>query len=203
MTPIDDDPILPSVTEILRRASHGDSQAMEQCYLLVQDELHRIAMSRMSDRDHVSLDATMVVNDAWLDLIVDQDIDWESRRQFYRYAAQTVRNLLCDHARRRTTQKRSPGTRHVSLSSIAAPVDPGKTPSQVHANAERDLQLAQAIDRLQHAHPDLAMVVELHHYGGWSLSKIASHILDLDVSTVRRRWNRAKIVLKAYMDGTV
>lgn len=190
------------VTAWLQRAAAGDEEAREHAYVIVRDELRRIAARNMSSADGLSLEATMIVNDAFLKLLDQTAISWESRGHFFAYACHVVRHLLIDHARARLRLRRNPGTKPRSLElaeDVIASVPP---PSSKIQRDEELLHLDQALERLENDHPELAEVVKLHYFGGWSFEQIGRQIIDRHPGTVRRQWGKARTLLHLYLSET-
>lgn len=195
------DDLATQITVLLQQATSGDRDALEKAYALVHDALRRIVRARMSQADQLSLDATMVVNDVWMKLLDRPDISWNDRQHFFRTASRIVRQLLCDHARTRRARKRGGGRVKQSLDDVAEPAAPDlPADGELLLGGEVDiLKLDAAITRLEAAHPDLAEVVELRYFGGFSDDHIGRVILDLNPGTVRRRWSKAKTLLHLYL----
>ena len=145
----------------------------------------------MSHEDGLSLSISEVADDAYLKLVNLREVAWKDRQHFLRYACTIVRQLLTDHARRRLRSKRNSGQRPKALDNVAEP-STRQTPEQV-------LALDEALERLERAHPDLAEVVELQHFGGWTQAEIATEILNVPLITVRRRWTQARTLLHAWL----
>ena len=99
------------VTQLLDAAGRGDSAAQERLWLLVYDELHRVAKGQnVNERAGHSLQTTALVNEAYLRLIGDGDVQWANRRHFFAAAAKAMRRIRIDHARKRDRLKRGGGT---------------------------------------------------------------------------------------------
>lgn len=141
----------------------------------------------------------MIVNDVWLKLIESSEIEWDNREQFFGFAARIVRQLLIDHARTRTRQKRGGKDRPVDIGGVAEPAGNDTSPSENLEKSERLLALNTALDQLEREHPELAQVVELYHFGGWSAEQIGRQILNLHSGTVDRRLSKARTLLHFYM----
>jgi len=177
------------VTLWLLKAAAGDEQARDRAYRLVRERLKQIARKHMSQADFLEFSITTIADDAYLKLINLREVAWQDRLHFLRFACSVVRQLLTDHARRRLRQKRNSGQKPLDLASIAEPVA-ARTPEQT-------LALHEALDRLGESHPELAEVVELQYFGGWTQEEIATEILNLPLATVRRRWTQARTLLHA------
>jgi len=172
----------PSVTALLDNWNRGDQSALEQLLPLVYAELRQIA-SRQLRRERVghTLQPTALVHEAYLRLVDQRNVDWQSRAHFFGVAAQVMRRILVDHARRHKAGKRGEGVR-VSL-------DEAK---EMEAAKEIPiLALDHALDRLEQFDSELAKIVELRAFGGLTIDE-AAHVLNVSPSTAKRDWRTAK-----------
>ncbi len=170
-------------TELLRAWSQGDASALDRLMPLVYNELHRLARHYMrgEPRDH-TLQATSLVNEAYLRLIDVNRIEWRNRAHFLALAAQMMRRILVDSARNRQRQKRGGGAVHVSLDDV--PELPG--------SREHDLvALSDALSALATFDARMSHVVELRFFGGLTVDETA-HVLNISPETVMRDWKTAK-----------
>jgi len=179
----------PDVTTLLRAWSDGDLQARDRLMPLVYAELHRRAAAclRRERRDH-TLQPTALVNEAYLRL-VDQRVVWQNRAQFLALAAQMMRRVLVDYARRRNMAKRSGKWVRVTVAEGAA-----KMPV-------RDVELLDldaALARLATFDPRRSQIAELRFFGGLSLEE-TGHVLGLSIATVERDWQAARAWLYAQL----
>ncbi|MFM9962478.1 MAG: ECF-type sigma factor [Planctomycetaceae bacterium] len=181
------------ITACLRLAANGDEEARNRAYILVREELGRIARSKMSAADQREFSTTMVVNDSYLKLINLREIAWKDRYHFLRFACHVVRQLLTDAARTRNRQKRNSGQQPASFDAIAEPAQP-QAPDHV-------LALHDALNRLELEAPELAEIVELRYYGGWSFAEIADEVLCLPINEVERRWKKARLRLLQHLQA--
>jgi RNA polymerase sigma factor (TIGR02999 family) len=172
-----------SVTALLADWSRGDRGALDQLLPLVYAELRRIA-ARQLRRERVghTLQPTALVHEAYLRLIDQRQVDWHDRAHFFGVAAQIMRRILVDHARRHGAAKRGEGVRCVSVD------DARGVPA---ANEIPILALDHALDRLQKVDAELARIVELRAFGGLTIEE-AAHVLNVSSSTVKRDWRTAK-----------
>ena len=181
----------PSEASLLLRAwSQGDEEALERLTPLVYRELRALAAHRIRrERAGHSLEPTALVNEAFVRLIGQERVAWQNRSHFFAVAAQAMRRVLVDHARRRAAAKRGSDAARVTLdeAEIAAEVDRG---GQVDV-----LELDAALHRLQHLDPRQTRVVELRFFGGLTTNEVAE-ALAVSVSTVEREWRTAKIWLR-------
>jgi len=170
------------VTQILRTGSE-DENAWSQLLPLIYDELHTIARKRMaSERQDHTLQATALVNEAYLRLVADQDMDWKSRRHFFGAAAEAMRRILIDHARKARSQKRGGDRARVTLS-VAGLVD--------DTDPDNILALDEALSTLEKEDPRAAEVARLRYYTGLEVEETAK-ALGVSPRTVMREWAYAR-----------
>ena len=186
-------PVPPAeVTELLRRWSGGDVAARESLVPLVYDELRRLARYYLaSQRSDHTLQSTAIVHEAYLRLAGRDNVHWENRSHFFAVAAQLMRRILVDHARKRNAAKR--GGAHLTLL-----VDETVEPS-----SQRELDLV-ALDDALKALAELderqSRIVELRFFGGLSIDD-TSRILDISPATVKREWSTARAWLHGEISG--
>jgi RNA polymerase sigma factor (TIGR02999 family) len=181
-----------NITQLLTAWSNGDQAALEALTPLVHQELHRLAGAYMAgERPGHLLQATALVNEAYLRLVDWKDVRWQNRAHFFGVAAQIMRRVLVDVARTRDRAKRGRGQIHVSLSeAVGVPAGPGI-----------DLvALDDALNTLEALNQRQSRVVELRFFGGLSLEE-AAHVLDVSVGTVRRDWSLAQAWLFRELSG--
>jgi RNA polymerase sigma factor (TIGR02999 family) len=171
------------VTALLAEWSHGDRSALDRLLPLVYAELRRMATRRLgAERAGHTLQPTALVHEAYLRLVGQRRVDWQDRAHFFGVAAQIMRRILVDHARRRGAGKRGAGVQCVSLD------DAHGVPA---SNEIPILALDHALERLQEIDPDLARVVELRAFGGLTIEE-AAHVLEVSPSTAKREWRTAR-----------
>jgi RNA polymerase sigma-70 factor (ECF subfamily) len=171
------------LTELLLAWRRGDDDALTRLTPLVYDELHRLARAYMSrERPGHPLQATALVNEAYLRLTDSSRVQWQNRAHFLAVAAQLMRRVLVDFARTRQSQKRGRDWRQVTL-------DEGLI---VGGEPNVDLlALDQALGRLGLLDPRKVQVVEMRFFGGLSLEDTAE-VLGVSPDTVGRDWSAAK-----------
>ena len=174
------------VTRLLHDWHDGNKEALDQLIPIVYDEL-RVLAARQLAREwrHNRLETTVVVNEAYLKLFGQRNVDWQNRSHFFAIAAQIMRRILVDHARRELRAKHGRGAVHVELNmaamkSEAAPLD------MIEA-----LALDRALQQLETIDADLARLVELRFYAGLTVEETAA-ALDVSAATVKRDWAVAK-----------
>jgi RNA polymerase sigma factor (TIGR02999 family) len=184
------------VTQLLVAWSHGDRAALEVLTPLIHQELHCLAARHMAgERPGHILQATALVNEAYLRLVDWKDVQWQSRAHFFAVAAQIMRRVLVDVARTRGRAKRGYGQVHVSLSEASEAIGVVETRSLDFVALDDALKSLEGLDERQ------ARVVELRFFGGLSLEETA-HVLDVSVGTVRRDWSLARAWLYRELSGS-
>jgi RNA polymerase sigma-70 factor, ECF subfamily len=179
------------VSTLLRAWSDGDQSALDKLAPIVYDELRRLARHYLSrERTGHSLQATALVNEAYLRLVDYKRMRWENRAHFFAASAQLMRRILVDHARRHNL-KRGGGVQHVALEDTAV-VGGGR--------AENLVVLDDAMQALARIDPRKAQVVELRFFGGMSVEETAE-VLKVSPVTVMRDWNTARAWLHREMGG--
>lgn len=177
------DPDNPDITLWLRRAEGGDRQAEEFVLECLRRELHLIAVRQLrGERNGHSLQATLLVNEAYLRLVRAHDRSWQDRNHFLALAARVMRHFLLDHAKAKLAAKRGGDLVRVELDH--------RIPCASN-NPERFLELHSAIDRLQAMDPRLAKIVEMRYFGGMTEEEIGQE-LDLASRSVRRELKSAR-----------
>ena len=172
-----------SVTALLTDWSRGDPGALDQLLPLVYAELRRIAARQLrGERVNHTLQPTALVNEVYMRLVDQRQVAWQDRAHFLGVAAQTMRRILVDHARRRDAGKRGDGAAAVSIDDAKEIAAGGELPL---------LALEDALARLEALDPGLAKIVELRAFGGLTIDE-AAHVLDVSPSTAKRSWRTAK-----------
>jgi RNA polymerase sigma factor (TIGR02999 family) len=174
------------VTRLLLLWRQGDAAALDALIPLVYDELRRLAEQQLlRERSSHTLQPTALVHEAYLRLVNQSRIDWKNRRHFFAVAAQTMRRLLVDHARRRDAAKRGGEAIRVPLDAES----PASPPAETDVIAlDRALEKLAALDTTQ------AKVVELRYFAGMTLDETAD-VLGASPSTVGRAFRLAKAFL--------
>jgi RNA polymerase sigma factor (TIGR02999 family) len=173
------------VTQLLLAWRNGDAAALEELTPLVYEELRRLARHYMgNERVGHTLQATALVNEAYLRLVDIHKVQWQNRAHFFAMSARLMRRILVDSARSRKYQKRGAGAQKVSLDEGLLVVEPG-----------RDLvALDDALEALAQVDERRSQVVEMRFFGGLSVEETAE-ALGVSVDTVMRDWKLAKVWL--------
>ena len=172
------------VTRILDRAQQGDPKAAEELLPLVYEDLRRVAAARMANASpgH-TLQPTALVHEAWLRLVgKDGEAQFQSRTHFFAAAAEAMRHILIDHARRKQALRHGGGQQRVDADGLelAAP-----------ASADELLAVNDALNRLAMADPAKAELVKLRYFVGMTIQEAAA-ALDISEPTAKRRWSLAR-----------
>ena len=178
------------VTQLLAAWGKGDRSALDKLLPLVHSELRRIAQHQMSqERPGHTLQATALVNEAYLKLTGQQGFDWQNRAHFFAVCAQVMRHILIDHARAHAREKRGGGAVKVSLNDALVVVED---------QTAHFIALDDALRVLERLDPQKGKIVELRYFGGLSIEE-AAEVLNVSPRTVRREWQRAKAWLYRMM----
>jgi RNA polymerase sigma factor (TIGR02999 family) len=182
------------ITRLLQEWQGGDAHALERLIPLVYQELHTLASRYLSRerRDH-TLQTTALVNEAYLRL-VGRDAHWQNRAHFFGVAAQVMRRILVDHARRDGRVKRGGGAPHLALADLDVPS--AATP----VDAVDAYALDQALSRLEALDPDQGRIVELRYFGGMTIEETAT-VMGLSTATIKRDWAVARAWLYRELSG--
>lgn len=180
------------VTQVLQSASSGESQATERLFPLVYDELRRLAAARMAkEAAGHTLQPTALVHEAWLQLVGAGDRNWKNRAHFFGAAADAMRRILIDNARRKSALKHGGGQERVTLEDLEIT---SATPD------EHVLLVDEALLWLEREDPEKARIVSLKFFGGLTNEEVAEN-LNLSLRTVKRHWDIAKIKLFRWIGG--
>lgn len=171
------------ITSLLERARQGDRTVADELMPLVYDELRRLAQHYMAgERPGHTLQATALVNEAYVRLVGSGDASWQNRAHFFAAAAVAIRRILVQHARAAGSQKRG-GDRMRADLDIA-------TLESCSAN-DRVLAVDEALERLARMDPQKARLVELRFFAGMTTEEMAESI-GVSVRTIAREWDLAR-----------
>jgi len=170
-------------TSLLAQFGEGSADAEAQLTPLIYRELRRLAAGYMRrERPNHTLQATALVNEAWMRLIQQPQMTWQSRAHFFGIASKLMRQILVDHARKRSAAKRGVGAKQITLTDNLA-----ATPDELMDV----LVLDDALQRLSTIDARAAQIVEMHFFGGLSFEEMAV-VLDISTRTVKRDWRMAR-----------
>src|SRR5579859_5216800 len=178
------------ITDGSNAVSPSQTQDAEQLLPLVYEELRRLAAAKMANESGTqTLQPTALVHEAWLRLGGSNQGYWQNRGHFFGAAAEAMRRILIERARRRTRLKHGAGKPDVDISRVDLP---GETPD------ERLLALNEALEKLEKQHPEKARVVLLKFFGGLTNAEAAESI-GVTERSVERQWAFAKVWLLRVM----
>jgi RNA polymerase sigma factor (TIGR02999 family) len=181
------DPHGSPVTRVLAKFG-PDGGPTDELIQLVYSELRALARAWIArEPPGQTLPPTALVHEAYLRLVTDPSLRWENRRHFFAAAAEAMRRILIERARRMARHKRGGGQPHVSLDEV---LTPGDAPA-----AEDVLAINLALERLEAIDADMSTVVKLRYFGGLTIDETA-RALDLSPRAVNRSWTAARVWLK-------
>lgn len=179
------------ITHLLARWSKGDNGALDALAPLVQNELRRIAGAYLrNERPGHTLQPTALVNEAWLRLVNQDGVDFENRKRFFGLAAQLMRRILTDYARRVRAEKRGGGV----------PLELPQFVVEQPAGVEEFLALNEALDQLAAVSPRQAQVIELRYFAGLNVDESAQ-LLEISPATISREQRSAEAWLSRAMSA--
>lgn len=179
-----------NITQMLVNWSNGDQTALAQLMPLVYDELRRLAGSYLRQQPyHYTLQPTLLVHEAYLRMVDQQSVNWESRAQFFGLAATLMRRILVDHTREKMAAKRGGGEIRLSLAEV----------DRLKSGEDLDLiALDDALKTLASLNQQHSRIVELRYFGGLTIEETAV-ALDLSHATIERGWKMARAWLRREM----
>ena len=171
------------VTRILNSASNGDARAANELLPLVYEELRKLAAAKMaSENPGHTLQPTALVHEAWLRLAGDANRKWNDRTHFFAAAAEAMRRILVDNARRKRAQRHGGGQQRLELPDLAAPSAP---------NDDQLLVVNDALDKFAALDPQKAELLKLRYFVGMTIEE-TSEALGISKATAKRHWDYAK-----------
>jgi RNA polymerase sigma factor (TIGR02999 family) len=188
MEPLKDNREQPDVTTLLLRVKVGDRSAESDLMPLIYDELRAIARNHMRhERQNHTLQATVLVHEAFLQLAGDSHVEWQNRAHFFALASRAMRRILIDYARAAHAEKRPGAHEQVELESALIFTEERKVDV---------LALNEALERLATWDPRQSQVVEMKFFAGLSFEEIAE-VLNISDRTAKRDWMMARAWLHA------
>jgi RNA polymerase sigma factor (TIGR02999 family) len=182
------------ITQLLLDWGDGNTQAFEKLLPLVYDELRYLASAYLNRerRDH-TLQATALVHEAYLKLVDQHSVRWQNRAHFFAIAAQAMRRILLDSARRHTADKRGNAGQRLSLTDAAG--------LSIETADENLIALDEALNELATFDAQQSRIIELRYFGGMTIEETAE-VLDLSPATIKREWALARAWLYKTITGT-
>ena len=178
------------VTRILDAIGQGDAQAADQLLPLVYQELRRLAAYRMaSEPAGHTLQPTALVHEAWLKLAGQQDRRWQDKQNFFAAAAEAMRRILVDSARRKRRLRHGGGQMRIDVEEVNLTVE----------NDEQLLAVNEALKKLATKNPEKAELVKLRYFVGMTIEE-AAQVLGISEATAKRNWVYARAWLYAEMN---
>jgi RNA polymerase sigma factor (TIGR02999 family) len=177
------------VTRILDAIGHGDAQAADQLLPLVYQELRRLAAFKMaSEPAGHTLQPTALVHEAWLKLAGQRDRKWQDKQNFFAAAAEAMRRILVDSARRKRRLRHGGGQARIDLEEVNLAVE----------NDEQLLAVNEALSKLTVKDPEKAELVKLRYFVGMTIDE-AGQVLGISEATAKRHWAYCRAWLCAEM----
>jgi len=185
-------PELPDPEESLVETYSARPESPEELFGLVYSELRQVARAYMRrERADHTLQATALVNEAYLRLFESQQFQWENRKHLFCTVARSMRRVLMDHARKRGAERHGGAFRKIALDEQGP---------AIFRDLPEFLALGEALDHLAQLNPRQAQVVELHSFAGLTEEE-AAEVLNVSVKTVKNDWRFAKAWLKTEIGG--
>jgi RNA polymerase sigma factor (TIGR02999 family) len=185
--PADSPALAPDLTLLIHRARGGDHVAADALYASMYADLRRLARSRLrAVRRPTLLDTCSLVHESYLRFVNASRLHIDDRVHFMRWAAQVMRSVIVDFARRRLADRRGGGLAHESVDVADAAASSGE---------EEIVAVHQALERITAVDPRLTQVVEMRYFGGLTELEIAQ-ALGVTERTVRRDWHKARVLLR-------
>ena len=173
-----------TLSGLIASADSGDPKAVDALFGALYDELHRLARRQLA-RKELTLGTTTLLHEAYLSMAAREGTAFPDRARFMGYAARVMRTLIIDHVRNRKAQKRGGAFEMTPLDGVA--VDPAADPGQL-------VRIGEAVEGLARIDPELAQLVDLRFFCGFSFAEIAA-LRGASERTVQRHWERARLYL--------
>jgi len=186
-----------NVTALLLAWGQGDRAALDRLVPAVYGELRRQAARYLRREQHGhTLQPTAIVHEAYLRLVDQESVRWDSRAHFFGAAARLMRQILVDHARARQAAKRGGAARQLTLGDAAGVASSEGPSSEAAVDV---LELHEALNRLAEFDAQMGAVVELRYFGGLTIEETAA-VLGVSPATVKREWSAARAWLKRELE---
>lgn len=180
------------VTQILQAVEGGDRRAVEDLLPLVYSELKKLAATRMAhEAAGHTLQPTALVHEAWLRLVKDEGRSWQNRAHFFNAAAEAMRRILIEHARRKSAVKHGGGQQRLDIADLEC---------AAQSPDENILLIDEALEKLASQHPERAKIVVMKFFGGMTNEEAAA-AMGIGERSVYRHWECAKLWLFDELSG--
>ena len=180
------------VTQVLQAIQKGDAKAAEELLPMVYEELRRVAANKMAhEAPGQTLQPTALVHEAWLRLVGNEDARWENRAHFFGAAAEAMRRILIDRARRKHARRHGGGQHRVDLEGLELPAA---------ADDDQLLAVHEALDKLETQDRIKADLVKLRYFVGMTIEE-AAEVLGISEPTAKRYWRYARAWLYHEITG--
>jgi len=184
---------LSDLAALIDRVNAGEPGAQDALFAASYGELRRLAHARLRDGGrNTVLDTTALVHESYLRFVQGGRLRSSDRRAFFAYASRVMRSVIIDAVRERRAERRGGDLQRLTLNTQIVDGLP--------AGEEEVLRVHEALDALAQAEPRLAQVVEMRYFGGYSEQEVAD-ALGLSDRTVRRDWDKARLLLGAMLGG--
>lgn len=181
------------ITGMLLELTDGNQEVVNQILPHIYDELRRLASSYLRrERSNHTLQPTALVHEAYMKLIDQNRVQWQNRAHFFGIAAQVMRRILMDHARKHTAEKRGGDAELLPIEEEILIVS--------HDKSAELVALDDALEVLAAIDPQKAKIVELRYFGGLSIEETAE-VMSVSVPTINRQWRMAKAWLYSQISG--
>jgi len=175
----------PSISTLIDLAEQGDEVSAERLFTLLYAELHRLAKGQLARQGEISISATTLIHETYLDMAAREGQSFPDQGRFMAYAARVMRGLIIDHVRNRLAIKRGGAFELTSLTTDVGEV----------ASDDKELtRMSHALDELARVDSSLSQIVDLKFFCGFSFGEIAT-MKSLSERTVQRKWEKARIYL--------
>lgn len=181
----------PNLSTLIDLAERGDEASAGRLFTVLYGELHRLARRQLARQGDITLSATTLIHEAYLDMAAQGGPSFPDQGRFMAYAARVMRGLIIDHVRNRLAVKR--GGRF-ELTSLTTNV------SDVVSDEQELTRISQALDELAEVDSSLSNIVDLKFFCGFSFSEIA-HMSGISERTVQRKWEKARLYLHRTMQA--
>jgi RNA polymerase sigma factor (TIGR02999 family) len=181
------------ISALIARVNAGDAGARDALFTAAYGELRKLARSRLRDGGrNTVMDTTALVHESYLRFIQGGQLRSDDRRAFFAYASRVMRSVIIDAVRERQAERRGGDLARLTLNTQIV--------DNLPAGEDELLRVNEALDALAQAEPRLAQVVEMRYFGGYTEVEIAE-TLGLTERTVRRDWDKARLLLGAMLKG--